>query len=90
MSQGESQKSTAVPQNNTNNVIFVGVLLLLVGSASWKASEYVNENSRIHDEVTKLRTENADLKKELDKCRSTPTNWRPGTPIGSPAGSTDK
>lgn len=75
------------------NVISIGlVLLVLVGIGSWKASEYVGENRRVRDENTTLKAKVADQEKEIDKLQErlqqVYPGWRPGTPIGNPAGST--
>lgn len=62
---------------------------LLVGTASWYASSYVNESSRLRQEHTDLQKERTELLKKLDECRG--AAWRPGMPgqpIGNPAGAT--
>lgn len=73
------------------NVISIGlVLLVLVGIGSWKASEYVGENRRIHEENVTLKTKVAEQEKEIeklqDRLQQVYPGWRPGTPIGSPIG----
>lgn len=75
----------------TNNLIVIGVVLLvLVGYSSWTASAYVYENNRMRAENVVLKSRIDDLKKDLERYTNgtgyRPSDWRPGNPIGNPAG----
>lgn len=72
----------------SNLILGALILSLFVGVGSWKASAYVTEVQRMQQELVTLKQENTDLRKELDKCHNALTNWRPGAPIGNPAGGT--
>ena len=78
-------------QNQKGQLIVLGLLLLAaVGIGSWKASAYVSENHQVLTENAALKTQHADLTKEIEKLhdqlRQCYPGWRPGTPIGNPIG----
>lgn len=73
-------------------LIAVVAVAVVSGVLSWKASEHNAEFHRLKSENTALSRENADLQRELDKCRDqlqhrgVPIGGGHGTvPTGSPA-----
>lgn len=79
----------AAPEDAAQNrisMIMVGILILAV-VVSWKAAIYYHDNETLRSQHAALIARNTELEKELAKCGSTVVpGWRPGVPIGRPAG----
>ena len=86
----DSSGATKVAEVDTARFGVVAIVAIAIAIVvTWKVAIYYTDNERTKTMYASALTRIADLEKEVARCSGTPVpGWRPGNPIGRPAGAT--
>jgi len=84
----DSSGATKVGDVDTARIGVVAIVAIVVAIVvTWKVAIYYTDNERTRTLYASALTRITDLEKEVARCSGGPVpGWRPGTPIGRPAG----